>query len=435
MTKKRKTEKSRKLFEQAKKIFVGGVASALHKSKYEEYPIYIEYGKGSKVYDVDGNEYIDYLGGYGPLILGYDIPAVNEAAMEQLKKGTLFSAPTESLIRVSEKLVEIIPCADLVTYQTTGTEANMVAFRVARAYTGKDKIIKFEGHYHGWSDEEMISTAPDSLKLMGPRNRPWKTLGSKGQSEKAKENIIILPWNDIDIIAKSIKREKHNIAAIITEPVMCNCFGVIFPEANFLSALREITAQNDILLIFDEVITGFRLALGGAQEYYKVTPDLCTFGKAFAGGFPLSSIAGRKEVMESGVHIRGTFNANPLSIAACQATIKELEKPGFYNHLKQLTERLTKGINEIADKRNITLYCDNIESIWQISFGTKERMKDFRDNFKVDIMAYQKFRKSCLERGIRLHPLRARQYISAAHTASDIDTTLLVIEEVLSEMF
>jgi len=435
MTKTTATEESKRLFEQAKNVFVGGVASALHKSKYEDYPLYMEYGKGSRVYDVDGNEYIDYMGGYGPLLLGYDIPRVNNAVIEQLGKGTLFAGPTESLIRVSERLVEIVPCADLVTYQTTGTEANMVAFRIARAYTGKNKIIKFEGHYHGWSDEEMISTAPDSLTLMGPRNRPRKTLGSKGQHERAKQDIIILPWNDLDIVERTIKKEKHNIAAIITEPVMCNCFGVIHPEGNFLGGLKETAAQNDILLIFDEVITGFRLALGGAQQYFEVTPDLCTFGKAVAGGFPLSGIAGRKEVMESGVHIRGTFNANPVSIAACQATIKELEKPGFYDSLGKITERLTKGINQIAEKRNIALYCDNVGSIWQIYFGTKERMKDYRDNFKVDIMAYQKLRKGCLERGVRLHPMRARQYMSSAHTESDVDKTLSVMEDVLRQMF
>ncbi|MFH1673771.1 MAG: glutamate-1-semialdehyde 2,1-aminomutase [Pseudomonadota bacterium] len=429
----KKTDRSKELFEQAKRMFVDGVASALHKSEHEAYPIYIDSGKGSRVYDVDGNEYIDYLGGYGPIILGYGSPALEKAIINQMRKGSLFAAPTESLNIVSEKITTIVPCAELITYQNTGTEAIMLAFRIARAFTGKDKIVKFEGHYHGWSDEEMISIETSSQKMMGPRNRPWKTFGSAGQPEKAAQDIIVLPWNDLNLVEKALNRHRHEIAAIITEPVMCNC-DVVFPEENFLKGLREITAQNDVLLIFDEVITGFRLALGGAQEYYGVIPDLCTLGKAIAGGFPLSIVAGRREIMESGVHIRGTFNANPISVAACMATIKELESPGIYDQLNRLTEKLTTGILDIAKKENIALYCEHIGSIWQISFGIRERMKDYRDNFKVDKIKYSRFRKECFERGIRLHPSRGRQYVSTAHTEEDIDSTLVIIEEILKGM-
>jgi glutamate-1-semialdehyde 2,1-aminomutase len=428
-----KTDKSKELFERAKESIVGGVASSLHKSDYEEYPIYIERGKGSKLYDADGNEYIDYMAGFGPMILGYCPPAIGEAVIEQIAKGSQFAAPNESLNEVSKKLTEIIPCAEVVSYQGTGTEANMVIFRMARAYTGKDKIIKFEGHYHGWSDEEMISFAPDSIKMMGPRIKPWKTLGSAGQLMKATEEVIVLPWNDLALVQKTIKRQKHEIAAIITEPIMCNC-EVVYPKPGYLEGLREVTAENDVLLIFDEIITGFRLSLGGAQEYYKVTPDICSFGKAVAGGFPLAGVAGKREIIGADVHPVGTFNANPISIAACKATIKELEKPGVYDRMARLTRRLTEGINEIAKKIDITLYCAGVESIWQLAFGIRERMSDFRDNFKVNKMAYQIFRKGCLERGIRLHPSRGRFYTSAAHTDEDVDRTLFVVEEVLSQM-
>lgn len=428
-----KTDKSKELFERAKESIVGGVASSLHKSEYEQYPIYIERGKGSKLYDVDGNEYIDYMAGFGPMILGYCPAAIGEAVIEQIAKGSQFAAPTESLNDVSKKLTEIIPCADLVSYQGTGTEANMVIFRMVRAYTGKDKIIKFEGHYHGWSDEEMISFAPDSIKMMGPRIKPWKTLGSAGQRVKAAEDILVLPWNDLALVKKTLKRQKHEIAAIITEPIMCNC-EVVYPKPGYLEGLREITAENDVLLIFDEIITGFRLSLGGAQEYYKITPDVCSFGKAVAGGFPLAGVAGKREIVGADVHPVGTFNANPISIAACKATIKELEKPGIYDHMAKLTKRLTEGINEIAKKRNITLYCEGVESIWQLAFGIRERMSDFRDNFKVNKIDYQIFRKGCLERGIRFHPSRGRFYTSAAHTDEDVDRTLSVADEVLSQI-
>lgn len=428
-----KTDKSKELFERAKESIVGGVASSLHKSEYEQYPIYIERGKGSKLYDVDGNEYIDYMAGFGPMILGYCPAAIGEAVIEQIAKGSQFAAPTESLNDVSKKLTEIIPCADLVSYQGTGTEANMVIFRMVRAYTGKDKIIKFEGHYHGWSDEEMISFAPDSIKMMGPRIKPWKTLGSAGQRVKAAEDILVLPWNDLALVKKTLKRQKHEIAAIITEPIMCNC-EVVYPKPGYLEGLREVTAENDVLLIFDEIITGFRLSLGGAQEYYKITPDVCSFGKAVAGGFPLAGVAGKRKIVGADVHPVGTFNANPISIVACKATIKELEKPGIYDHMAKLTKRLTEGINEIAKKRNITLYCEGVESIWQLAFGIRERMSDFRDNFKVNKIDYQIFRKGCLERGIRFHPSRGRFYTSAAHTDEDVDRTLSVADEVLSQI-
>jgi glutamate-1-semialdehyde 2,1-aminomutase len=202
-----------------------------------------------------------------------------------------------------------------------------------------------------------------------------------------------------------------------------------------LEGLRDLTADNDIVLIFDEIITGFRLSLGGAQKYFNVTPDLCTFGKAVAGGLTLASIAGNREVMASGVSPRGTFNANPLSIAACRATIGELEKPGVYGNMERLTKRLTDGINEIAKKRDIALFCSGIPSIWQIAFGITEKMNDYRDNFKVDKIRYQNLRKGCLERGVRLHPTRGREYLTAAHKDEDIDMTLSVIEEVLDEMF
>jgi glutamate-1-semialdehyde 2,1-aminomutase len=425
-----KTERSKQLFERARKSLLGGVASLLQKSPYDEYPIFLESGKGSKLYDVDGNEYIDYSGAFGPMILGYCHPALEKAVTEQIAKGSHFGAPYELLAEVSEKITKIIPCADLVTYPSTGTEASMFAFRLARAHTGKNKIVKFEGHYHGRADEQMVSYAADSLKMMGPRNRPWKTMGSAGQSEKALEDIIVLPWNDLEILGKEIKRQKHEIAAVITEPIMLNCEPV-FPKEGFLEGLRRVTEENEILLIFDEVITGFRLALGGAQEYYQVTPDISSFGKAVAGGFQLAGVAAKREIMESGVHYGGTFNGNPIAVAACNATIRELEKPGLYGNMAKLTDKLTEGINEIARNNNVALYCRGIESIWQIAFGIKEAMTDFRDNFKVDKMTYQRLRKGCLEKGIMLQHLRGRNYLSAAHTDEDIDKTLSVIEEVL----
>ena len=323
------SEKSKQLFLETKKYLVDGVASSFHKTVSEEYPICMKYGKGSKLYDVDGNEYIDYVAGFGPMILGYSPEAVNEAVIKQVEEGSQFSATTYNLCQLSKKLTEIIPSAEIVSFQSTGTEANMYAFRVVRAFTGKDKIVKFEGQYHGWSDEQKITINAPSIGLLGPQNKPWKLLGSAGQREASGEDLLIMPWNDIDVLRDLFEKRGHEIAAVITEPYMCD-EGPIMPKEGYLKQLRELTSEYNILLVFDEVITGFRLALGGAQEYFDVTPDVSVFGKAIAGGYPLSMICGKREIMEFGVHASGTFNANPISVAAALATIAELEREGVY---------------------------------------------------------------------------------------------------------
>ncbi len=428
------TETSKKLFQEAQQYLVGGVASSLHKAPQEPYPIYASHGRGSRLWDVDGNEYIDYMGSFGPSILGFSPPELNEAVIRQVEKGSHFALPTESLNRLSRRLVEIIPCAEVVGYQSTGTEANLVNYRLARSFTGKSKIIKFEGHYHGWADELSISVKPLSLKSMGPRNRPWKTLESAGQLEQSTGNIIVLPWNDIDILEKTIKRYGNEIAAVITEPVMYNA-EPIRPLPGYLEAMRQLTADHDILLIFDEVITGFRIALGGAQERFGVIPDLVTFAKAFAGGYPIAGVAGRREILESGVHPAGTFNANPLCVAAALATLDILEQPGVYERMDHITQRIKDGVNDLARQYGVTLWCDNLVSIWQLSFGIDGPMKDFRDNFKVDKVRYQEFYRRCLSHGVRLHSGRGRFYVSTAHTDADVDQTLEVFSKVFKEMF
>ena len=428
------TETSKKLFQEAQQYLVGGVASSLHKAEHEEYPIYASHGKGSRIWDVDGNEYIDYMGSFGPSLLGFSHAELNKAVYEQIERGTHFALPTESVNQLSKRLVEIIPCAEMVGYQSSGTEANLVNFRLARSFTGKSKIIKFEGHYHGWADELSISVKPMSLKSMGPRNKPWKCLESAGQLEGSTNEIIVLPWNDIEILEKTIKRYKHEIAAVITEPVMYNA-EPIKPLPGYLEAMRELTKDNDILLIFDEVITGFRVALGGAQELYGVTPDLVTFAKAFAGGYPIAGVAGRREILQSGVHPAGTFNANPLCVAAALATLDIIGRPGTYENMQRITDRIKDGVNFLASRYQINLWCDSQVSIWQLSFGINTPMRDFRDNFKVDKRTYLDFYKRCLDRGVRLHSGRGRFYISTAHTDKDVDKTLEVFEDVFKEMF
>jgi len=428
------TPNSKVLYDELNKYLLDGVASSFHKASYEEYPLGMAYGKGSKLYDVDGNEYIDYIQGLGPMILGYSPEALNQAVIDQINKGSHYATPTENLLKLSKKLVEIIPCAEMVSYQNTGTEANLFAFRMARAYTGKDKIIKFEGHYHGWADEQKLSIDAEHLSQLGARNRPNKIIHSHGQLPITSNDIIVLPWNDIALLTTTIERYKHEIAGVIMEPLMCDS-GPILPQPGYLQEVRALTKANDVLLIFDEVITGFRASLGGAQAHYGVIPDLAVFAKAIAGGYPLSVIAGQRDIMTCGAHASGTFNANPISVAAALATIEELERPGTYDHLNEMSRILVNGIKDLGKKYNICLFTDYVGSICILEFGIDHPFIDFRDCLShIDYHTYDKVVKMAKSYGIRLTPKRGRLYISKAHTISDIQKTLDVFDYIFANL-
>ncbi len=430
------TEGSREIFEELKNYLVDGVSSSFHKTPIEEYPISIAYGKGSHVYDVDGNDYIDYVGGFGPMILGYCPKCVNDAVKRQIDKGSQFSTPTEDLLTLSKMLVDIIPCAEMVSYQNTGTEAVMYALRTARAYTGKEKIVKFEGHYHGWSDEEKISIDANLLSELGPKNRPYKIKGSYGQPDNAGDNIIVLPWNDADVVEETFKLYGNDIAAIIMEAFMCDS-GPILPKEGYLERVRELTKQYGVVLIFDEVITGFRMALGGAQEYFGVTPDLSTFAKAVAGGYSLSVIAGKKEIMECGVHASGTFNANPVAVSAAIATLTELSKPDTYKNLEKISFALSDGLEKLGKKYAIPLYTTSKGGIVVLEFGDikEKQLTDLRDCIKrCDLKTYDRVYLIARNKGIRLTYKRGRVYISTAHTMEDIHKTLDIFDEIFQEL-
>ncbi|GHU67638.1 glutamate-1-semialdehyde-2,1-aminomutase [Clostridia bacterium] len=427
------TEKSKLLYEGAKDSLLNGLASSLHKGPWQEYPIYLENAKGSRIYDVDGNEYIDYLMGLGPAILGYAPDSVNEAVASQILKGSQIAGPTADLIRLADKLIKIIPSAEKVaTFLCSGSEANSFAIRLARAYTGRKKFVKFEGHYHGWLDEVKVSHFADSEAALGPRNNPWRLIHYAGQREP--EDVITLPYNDLDVIEKTFKERGNEIAAVIMETVMFNAEPV-FPKQGFLEGLRALTTKYGVVLIFDEVITGFRLALGGAQEYFGVTPDISTFAKAIAAGFPVSLVVGKKEIVGSSADSAGTFNGNPLVVAACLATIAELEKEGTYENLAKMTAAIADGVAKLGKKYGIKLMAHQIGSIWTLIFGTDEPLVDYRDHFKkVDKAMYQKMCRLSLENGVRLNPWRGRQYISTAHTMDDIERTLEILEPIFAQL-
>ncbi len=425
---------SRALYEQLKEYVPGGVGSSFHKPKYRDYPVAVAYGKGSRLYDVDGNEYIDYIAGFGPMLLGYAPESVNKAVQEQLKSGSHFSAPTYQMLELAGLLTEVIPSAEMVSFQNSGTEVVMQALRLARAYTGKYKIIKFEGQYHGWADEEKVTTTASNVEELGDRESPNKILSTKGMKPNSADWLILAPWNDLDYLERIMKEQGDEIAAVITEPIMCDS-GPILPKGGFLKGLRELTKKYKIVLIFDEVITGFRVSLGGAQEYYGVTPDLSTFAKAVTAGYPFGVVAGKKEIMSCGVPASGTFNANPVGVAAAIAAIKELQEPGTYRHLQETGDALLAGFRKLAEKYHVKIYTRAIGGIFVLYFGFEEDADDFRDWLtKADIRFYEEFVKRCEEYGVRFTDERGREYISTAHTQEDVARTLQVADLVLSEM-
>lgn len=428
------TEGSRRLHQQTVPYLLDGVGSSFHVSSYRDYPVAMTHGKGSKLYDVDGNEYIDYVLGFGPMLLGYCPPAVDRAVAEQLRRGSHFSAPTEDLKRLSQRLVEIIPSAELVAYQNSGTEVVMYALRLARAYTGKYKIVKFEGQYHGWSDEEKVSIDASCVEELGDRENPRKILHTKGQRLSSAEDLIVLPWNDLPALERTLAARGGEIAAVLMEPCMCDS-GPILPKPGYLEGVREVTRKYGVLLIFDEVITGFRLALGGAQAYYGVTPDLSTFAKAIASGYPFGAVVGRREVMACGVPASGTFNGNPIGVAAALATIETLSQPGVYAHLEGLAQQLETGFRALARKYHRPLYLRHVGSIFILYFGFTEDVEDFRDWLtQADLASYTRFVAGCEEYGVRFTDRRGREYLSVAHTQEDIQRTLAVADQVLGEM-
>ena len=442
LVKKYSVERSKELFEKTKRIVPRGVSSGIRGPAFGimpgVYPMLMERGNGSKLYDVDGNEYIDYILGYGPVILGHAHPKVNEAVREQLEKGTLFGLTTELEYKVAEKIVKDVPCADMVQFLTTGSDAVNLALRIARAYTGKEKIARFEFGYHGTHDWAEVGVS------RGSGINYQKTLVSAGIPKSVLNDVIIMPWNDVETVEKVVTRHEHELAAVICEPVAPTPKGdvMVEPEKGFLKELRHFTVEHDVLLIFDEVKSGFRLALGGAQEYYGVIPDLATFSKALANGFPLSVVAGKREIMEflnspeGYVVIAGTFNANPICMAAALATLTELEKKGTIKRLHELGQMLQNGIKDAIEDINIEAIVQGVPPYFTPVFTELEKITNAQEYKTVDKYSHRRrkeiFARELVKRGILNHP-NHMWYISTAHTNEDITKTIEMVYEALKE--
>lgn len=395
-------------------------------------PLVFERGAGPYLHDVDGNRLIDYYLGMGPMILGHNPQALTDAVKAQIEQGILFAGQTAIEAEAARLVCELVPCAERMRFGSSGSEVDQAALRLARAATGRKKIIKFEGHYHGWFDNVLWSTAP-ALKAAGPAKAPVPVAGSKGQLAETAEQLVVLPWNDLD--ALKARLAQGDIAGVIMEAAMCNA-GAIHPAPGYLEGAREACSKHGTILIFDEVITGFRVAPGGAQELFGVTPDLATFGKAIANGFPVAAIAGRADLLDmfstGGVVHGGTYNSQPIAMAATAATLKALT-PALYAGIEKTGSRMMDGMREIFASTGITATVAGFPQVFHVAFGLDAPARDYRDLARMNRPAYIAFTTALLERGVRALE-RGAWFLSSEHDDQVIDATLAAAKEAAREI-
>jgi glutamate-1-semialdehyde 2,1-aminomutase len=432
-----KSKKSADLFAEARKVIPSGSSSLIRVAGYEPNPLFIQKGKGSRIWDVDGNEFVDLLMAYGVLINGHSHPRITEALRNQLEEGIIFGTPTELELRTAKKVKDMVPSADMALFCNSGTEATMHAIRMARAVTGKDRIVKFEGAYHGQHDYVMFSVEPSEPGL---EIKPYSVPYDPGIPDEISRTVVVSPWNNPQTLEKIIKRYRNDIAAIITEPILTNC-GVILPQPDYLKQLKEIAERYEALLIFDEVVTGFRVAKGGAQEYYGVNADLCTFGKAMGGGVPIAGITGRREILEmvapGKMLFGGTYNANSLSLAGALANLEVLsENSGAaYDRLNDIGSKLMKGLADEAQGAKVDVLVQGLGSVFQIFFTHLRDIRNYRDALNTNDERFQAFHQGMLKRGIFLHPDPfERQCPSTVHTEEDVSMVLQAAREAFIEV-
>lgn len=435
MEKKERYQKSAELLSRAKKVLAGGVSSEFRKYNYP-HALFYTHGNGSRIYDVDGNEYLDFTLSQGPLILGHSHPKILEAVRQYSEQGQLFAGQHIQEVELAEKLQELIPSAELMRFCLDGSEAVHTAFRIVRAKTGRKKFLRFEGHYHGWLDNVCWGISAPSAEALGSREHPNVYPWSAGLPSIVREEFIVLPWNDIDLIRKTVIERHEEIAAIITEPVMCNN-GCILPKEGFLQELRKLCDDYGIALIFDEVITGFRIDLKGAQFYFNVIPDLSIFAKAMGSGYPISAIVGKKEWMqlvEQGKVIHaGTMNSGNATVAAALATLTILEEENPYERMYELGRELMEGLREAARATGHNLLVQGPGPVFHTGFTHLKEVSDYRDTLTYDKDKLKKFVGEMHDNGIRIIG-RGLWYISAAHTSEDIQHAIKVATRVLKSL-
>ena len=422
--------RSSELFTAAQKHIPGGVNSPVRAfNGVGGDPVFFKKAQGAYVYDEDGNQYIDYVGSWGPMIVGHAHPAVLKSVQDVMKNGLSFGAPTELETLMADKVCELVPSMDMVRMVSSGTEATMSALRLARGYTGRDKIVKFEGCYHGHSDSLLVKAGSGALTLGVPT--------SPGVPASLAEHTITLSYNNIDQVKQTFKEIGNEIACIIVEPVAGN-MNCIPPVAGFLEGLRDVCDEYGSVLILDEVMTGFRVSLGGAQGHYNIKPDLTTLGKVIGGGMPVGAFGGKREIMEhiaplGPVYQAGTLSGNPVAMAAGLATLEIISQKGFFENLTLQTKKLVQGLEERAAKANIPLTTNQVGAMFGFFFTEDKNISTFEQVTACDAERFKTFYHAMLNEGVYLAPSSYETgFVSSAHTDEDIMKTLDAAEKVFS---
>jgi glutamate-1-semialdehyde 2,1-aminomutase len=414
-------DRSHEVFQRSLRYLAGGVNSPVRAFRaVGGEPVVIARGEGPHLFDVDGNRYVDYVCSWGALILGHAHPAVVEAVRQAAERGTSYGAPTEAEADLAQLIVEAVPSIEIVRFVNSGSEATMSALRLARAFTGRDKIVKFEGGYHGHGDGLLVR-AGSGVATLGLPDSP-------GVPASYAQETLVARYNDVESVERLFERHAGKIAAVIVEPVAGN-MGVVAPQPGFLASLREITRRDSALLLFDEVITGFRVAYGGAQSLYGVTPDLTCLGKIIGGGLPVGAYGGRRDIMKmlapSGpVYQAGTLSGNPLAMAAGLATLRALQSPGFYERLETLSAKLVEGVGRAAEGAGVPLRLNRVGSM-RTPFFVDAPVTDYESARRADTVRYARFFHGMLERGVYLAPSQFESgFMSSAHSDEEIDATI-----------
>ena len=415
-------------FERSQRSLVEGVNSPSRGAAvFSPGPVFLERGQGSRVWDADGNEYVDFMMSFGALIQGHAHPKLVEAVSQTMEQGSHFAAATSAEVEAAERLCRMVPSAEAVRFTNTGSEATMLALRLARAHTSRTKFLKFEGHYHGWYDPYLLNAHSHAPEKLGPPENPARTPDSEGIPASTFADVVLAPWNDAAALERVMKQHGPELAAVITEPIMAN-MGCILPHDGYLQQLRALTQQYGALLILDEVVTGFRYAPGGCQEYYGIKPDISTFGKALGAGFPVGAVAGPRSILdrmrwsENMVLHYGTFNGHRLTMKVVAANLDLLSADGTYEKLNSVGNAAISGLSGVFRRHNTKAIVQGFGPMFQIYFTDRDAIHDYRDYCAyVDTHLYSRFVHRLLDQGIYMTPSNGLHWIiSTAHTEKDL---------------